>query len=37
LSRLAGSGCAIAGAAQSSAAMSARIRIMKTPDQRKAG
>src|SRR5215216_7607049 len=33
LSRLAGSGCAIAGAAQISAAMMAKTRIMKTPDQ----
>src|SRR5258708_13112281 len=34
LSRFAGSGCAIAGAAQISAATNAKIRIMKTPDAR---
>src|SRR3954465_2729698 len=33
LSRLAGSGCAIAGLTQISAAMSARARIMETPDR----
>ena len=30
---VAGSGCARAGTAQTSAAMTARIRIMRTPDQ----
>src|SRR5258708_24174168 len=34
LSRFAGSGCAIAGTAQISAATNAKIRIMKTPDAR---
>jgi xanthine dehydrogenase molybdopterin-binding subunit B len=34
LSRAAGSGCAIAGAAQINAARTARIRIMKAPEER---